>query len=93
MYYIRGHGWLRIHPSARKHGVADDGIAHAIAQAVVVMVMERGPRGRTLFLGAEATGRPLEVVTVTEADEGLLASHAMPMRRKFQRYLTPGDST
>jgi hypothetical protein len=55
--------------------------------------MESGPRGRTLFVGADSTGRPLEVVTVTESDGTLLAIHAMPMRRKFERYLTQGDTT
>ena len=40
MYYIKGHGWVRIHHSARKHGVVDEDICHAIGQAVVVMVME-----------------------------------------------------
>jgi hypothetical protein len=93
MYYIKGHGWVRILSSARKHGVADEDICHAIGQAVVVMVMESGPRGRTLFVGADSPGRPLEVVTVTESDGTLSAIHAMPMRRKFERYLTQGDTT
>ncbi len=93
MYYISGHGWVRILPSARKHGIDDHDTVHAIAQAVVVMVMESGPRGRTLFVGADSSGRPLEVVTVTESDGTLSAIHAMPMRRKFERYLTQGDAT
>ena len=93
MYYISGHGWVRIHHSARKHGVVDEDICHAIGQAVIVMVMESGPRGRTLFVGADGNGRPLEVVTVTESDGSLLVIHAMPLRRKFERYLTQGDAT
>ena len=67
MYYIKGHGWVRIHHSARKHGVVDEDICHAIGQAVVVMVME--------------------------SDGTLSAIHAMPTRRKFERYLTQGDAT
>jgi hypothetical protein len=63
-------------------------MVHAIAQAVVVMVMDSGPRGRTLFVGADGNGRPLEVVTVTESDGSLLVVHAMPLRRKFERYLS-----
>jgi hypothetical protein len=39
MYYIKGHGWVRIHHSARKHGVVDEDICHETGQAVVVMVM------------------------------------------------------
>ena len=93
MYYISGHGWVRIHHSARKHGVVYEDTCHAIGQAVVVMVMDSGPRGRTLFVGADGIGRPLEVVTVTESDGSLLVIHAMPLRRKFERHLTQGDAS
>lgn len=88
MYYINGHGWFVVRESARKHGVADDDILHAVAHAMVVLAVSRGARGRALHLGASSSGRLLEVVTVDEGEGEFLIIHAMAMRPKFTRFLS-----
>lgn len=90
MYYIKGHGWVEIHRSARKHGISDHDMCHAVAQAMVVLGVTPGPQGRSLHLGADSTGRLLEVVSVGRASGRRLIIHAMPMRRKFRTYLSEG---
>jgi len=39
MYYIKGHGWVRILSSARKHGVADGDILHVLVHAVLSLMV------------------------------------------------------
>lgn len=88
MYYIKGHGWVRILPSARKHGVADVDILHVLVHAVRrLMAMYESP-GVTLRLGADSAGRLMEVITVRATDDVGRVIHAMPMRRKYVPYLT-----
>ncbi len=69
-----------IDASARKHGVTDADMLHAIRQhwrefltddPLVVM-----------FVGPGCDGAPLEVAVV-DTDEGLAVIHAMPARPKF----------
>lgn len=87
MYYIKGHGWVRILPSARKHGVADVDILHVLVYAVRrLMAMDERP-GVTLHLGADSAGRLTEVISVRNADEVTRVIHAMPMRREYTSYL------
>jgi len=90
MYYIRGHGWFDILDSARKHGVSDEAMCHAIGQAMVVLTVDEGYRGRAMHLGPDAAGRLLEVVTVASTVGTQVIIHAMPMRRKFLRFFNEG---
>jgi hypothetical protein len=73
---------VEIHRAARRHGIADQDILHAVEHALVGYALEEGedePR-RTLLLGPDRAGNLLEVV-VLELDDGLrLAIHAMRMR-------------
>jgi len=71
---------VRITASARKHGVSDDAMRHAIEHATRVL-----PVGDVdMYVGSDQTGRLLEVgVLVTESET--LVIHAMPARRKFLR--------
>ena len=90
MYYIKGHGWVHILPSARKHGVGDGDILHVLVHAVLrLMAMDEGP-GVTLHLGADSAGRLMEVITVRATDDVGRVIHAMAMRRKYVSYLTEG---
>jgi hypothetical protein len=48
------------------------------------------PDDRLIFLGADPTGRLLEVMAV-ETDQGLLIIHAMKLRAKYRNHLE-GDT-
>ena len=77
---------LDIHPSARKHGLDDADIRHAVEQAIVV-ARQHDDVDRLLCLGADRTGRFLEVVVATRPGAPDLVLHAMAMRLKYVRLL------
>ena len=75
---------MEIAGSARKHGVGDENIEHAIRHPIREVLGE----GRILIIGADRTGRFLEVVVLDDnPDEAPIVIHAMPLRRKFLPYL------
>lgn len=75
---------LRIHPSARKHGIADEDIEHAVNHAM--SIDDRANHTR-LYLGAARNADLLEVATVVHIDRPEVAIHAMKMRPKYRRLL------
>lgn len=77
---------VEIHPAARRHGVADEDIEHATANAMAIDDQEDDTR---LYLGPSRSGELLEVVTIVRDDGTELAIHALKMRAKYQRLL-PG---
>lgn len=70
-----------VHPSARKHGIADEDIAHATRNAITIDDLDDDLR---LYLGPARNTGLLEVVTVVRNDDTELAIHAMKMRPKYQ---------
>ena len=78
---------MEIRPSARKHGIADEDIEHAVANAMSIDNQEDDTR---LYLGPARSADLLEVVTIVRDDGSELAIHAMKMRPKYRRLL-PGD--
>lgn len=75
---------VEIADSARKHGVRDEDIDHAVRNPLRVVSSE----GRDLVIGADGSGRLLEVVILDDdPDEEPVVIHAMPLRPKFHRYL------
>lgn len=78
---------MEVHPSARKHGIADEDIKHAAANAMTIDEQDDDTR---LYLGPARSGDILEVVTIVRADGPELAIHAMRMRPKYQRLLPGG---
>ena len=78
---------MEIHPSARRHGIADGDIEHATNHAIAIE--DQGDDTR-LYLGPSRNADLLEVVTIVRDDGSELAIHAMRMRAKYQRLL-PGD--
>lgn len=66
---------VKIEWSARKHGVLDADIEHAMEHATR---FEYQDDGRLLYLGASRSGAPLEVVKVVGPE---LVIHAMPAKR------------
>lgn len=78
---------MEIHPSARKHAIADADIEHAVANAMTIHEQEADTR---LYLGASRAAALLEVVTIVRDDGSELAIHAMRMRSAYRRLL-PGE--
>ncbi len=73
---------MEVADDARKHGVVDEDIEHAVRNAIRVV----GQGDRDLYIGADRTGRLLEVV-VLDDDGQLVAIHAMALRPKFYEHL------
>lgn len=69
---------MEIADAARKHGIAVFDIEHAVQNALRVITQD----DRALYIGADRTGRLLEVVVIDDNDEPV-AIHAMVLRRKF----------
>lgn len=76
-----------IHPSARRHGIADADIEHAATHAMTIEDQDDDTR---LYLGPARDAALLEVVTIARDDGSELAIHAMAIRPKYQRLLPGG---
>jgi hypothetical protein len=76
---------LDIHQSARKHGIADEDIKHAVTHALAIDDTHDDAR---LYIGPARNAALLEVLTIPTIEGSELAIHAMPMRRKY-RHLLP----
>ena len=79
---------VEIHRSARRHGVDDDDITHAIAHPLVIDDLGEDP-DRWLGIGPDRAGNLLEIVVLISSDGIEFAIHAMPMRPKYRKLLEP----
>ena len=66
---------LEVHPSARKHGIADE-IKHAVEHAMAIDDQDGDIR---LYLGPSRSAALLEIVAIARDDGSELAIHAMLM--------------
>jgi hypothetical protein len=76
---------LRIHSAARKHGISDADIKHAVKHALTIEESEDWTR---LYIGPARNAALLEVVTVARGRRAEMAIHAMRMRSKCERILS-----
>jgi len=76
---------VQITDSARKHGISDEAMLHAVANAIRIIEQEYDGDIRQLIIGADNTGRLLEIVVI--ADESPRIIHADVLRPKFYDYL------
>lgn len=76
---------MEVHASARRHGIEDLDIHHAVDKALAIEDAGEDP-DRWLVIGPDRAGNLLEVVVLI-AGEAQIAIHAMPMRPKFRRLL------
>lgn len=76
--------YVEIFSSARRHGIADDDIRHAVENALAVGEQDDG---KVLYLGADRAGNLLEVVSVVRDDGSEVVIHAMRMRTKYEPFL------
>ena len=83
-FAIRYWPYVEIYRSARKHGVDDADIGHAVDHAMAVGEQDDG---KVLYLGPDRSGRMLEVVSVRRDDETEIVIHAMVMRLGYERLL------
>ena len=74
---------MQIRQSARKHGVADGDIRHALRSP---LASEELDERRVLWLGPDRAGNLLEII-VLSLDQGDLVIHAMKMRSEYRRML------
>ena len=79
---------MKIHPSARKHGIGDEDAVQAAywAQWVEPLENDDWPH-RELSLGFDTHGRLLETVVLVFQSGNELVIHAMPARRQFWELL------
>lgn len=77
-----------IHPSARKHGIADEDIRHAVDHALAIEDAGEDP-DRWLIIGPDHAGNLLEVVVLVTAEGTQLAIPAMAMRAEYGRLIEP----
>jgi uncharacterized DUF497 family protein len=77
---------VEVHPSARRHGVTDDDVTHAVANAMATEDVGDDPE-RWLVIGPDRAGNLLEVVVLVTAEGDQIAIHAMAMRPKYRRLL------
>ncbi|HUZ03407.1 MAG TPA: hypothetical protein VMU89_23935 [Thermomicrobiaceae bacterium] len=75
-------------PSARRHGVDEADIDHALRHAAVVEEVGEDPI-RYLVIGPDRSGKLLELV-VMDRPQGPAVIHAMGLRAKYRRLL-PGE--
>jgi uncharacterized DUF497 family protein len=77
---------VEIHPSARKHGVVDEDIRHAIDHALAIEDAGEDP-DRWLVIGPDRGGNLLEVVVLFTNEGAQLAIHAMRLRARYRRLI------
>jgi hypothetical protein len=76
---------MQVADFARKHGIADADIEHAVRMQLRAV---RQSADRTLLIGADRTGRLLELVLLDATDaEPACVIHAMELRPKFYKFL------
>ncbi len=79
---------MEIHPSARRHGIADDDILHAIEHSMVVDDVGEDP-DRWLVIGPDRAANLLEIVVLITAEGDELIIHAMHLRSVYRKLLEP----
>lgn len=72
---------MEIRPSARKHGISDDDIRHAIDHAIAAITRPEQPEF-TMLIGPTTDAQLLEVGIVATDDQDYVI-HAMPARARY----------
>ena len=72
--------------TARRHGVSDAEIKHALDNAWTV-VADQGDWDLDMYLGPGSNGDPFEVGVAYDDEGHLIVVHAMPMRPMYDHHL------
>jgi hypothetical protein len=79
---------VKVHNSARKHGIDQQDAIHAAQRPVFVSDLDDDSPARHLRLGFDSAGRRLLEVVVLRFDSGKeLVGHAMDSRRQYRDLL------
>ncbi len=80
---------IRFTRAATKHGIAHQHSRDVVEHCGLIFIGPAPPHSpssfveRLLYLGDDATGRPLEVMAIETGPDDLLIIYAMPLRRKY----------
>ena len=75
---------VEIHRSARKHGVSDAAILHALDHALTIIDLDpEADPPKVLAIGPDHAGNLLEIIWLELVDDVNLVIHAMPLRPAF----------
>jgi len=74
---------MRIAEPARKHGIQDADIRHAVRNIMANFETDE----ITMIIGAARNGALLEVAVINEDSDDPVIIHAMPLRRSYYKYL------
>jgi hypothetical protein len=75
---------MQIAESARKHGVGDNDMLHALRLAIRRIALDEG---FVLYIGSARSGEPLEIGVIADDTDSPTVIHAMKLRPSFYRYL------
>ena len=75
---------MRIGEPARKHGVIDADILHAVRTAMRKVVIDED---LAMLIGPASDGALLEIGVLDVDGDDPVVIHAMPLRQKFYRFL------
>ena len=79
---------MGIHPSARRHGIADEDARHAVEHSQAVEDAGEDP-DRWLVIGPDRAANMLEVVVLVTSEGTEMIIHATPLRATYRRLLEP----
>lgn len=79
---------MEIHRSARRHGINDTDMLHAIEHSLAVEDLGEDP-DRWLVIGPDAAGNMLELIVLVTNEGDEIIIHAMPLRPVYRRLLNP----
>jgi len=79
---------VEILSSARRHGIADDDILHAIEHSMVVDDLGEDP-DRWLVIGPDRAANLIEVIVLVTAEGDEVIIHTMPLRAVYWKLLDP----
>jgi hypothetical protein len=79
---------VEIHRSARRHGITDGDMLHAIEHSMVVDDLGEDP-DRWLVIGPDRAANLLEVVVLITSEGDEMIIHAMALRPLYRKLLDP----
>jgi hypothetical protein len=71
---------VRILDSARKHGISDEDILHALEHYSDYFTINENDK-KVIYIGYDVLMRDLEMITVEKYDDIILVIHAMKLRK------------